>query len=84
MLTMSLHEALSVYLDAGSVLVFAVCLLLGLAWTSSRGRGKLPPGPPGYPILGVMPMLSKRPKERYKVRKNPQARTKTIITPIVN
>jgi len=41
-----------------------LCLLLHLALRSSSGRGggrRLPPGPPGLPILGALPLVSPAP-----------------------
>jgi flavonoid 3',5'-hydroxylase len=41
---------------------FLICLLLHIALrSSSRGGGKLPPGPPGVPVLGALPFIGPAP-----------------------
>ena len=52
---------LSQYITSVLILVAAVQILY-LYWRRFQAHRDLPPGPTGYPILGVIPKLGKQPQ----------------------
>ena len=51
------------------VTLFVTLVLLTTLYLSTSGRRKFwPPGPPGAPIIGVLPLLTDRPDKKILVK----------------